>query len=73
MLQVPTFVQSSAQSSNKYFSFLPKGGCSGVNEILGLEESCSPAYRQTDSHSESTVLESSGLPVGVKTGLGEGI
>lgn len=63
-----TFVQSSVQSSDKYFSFLPKGGCSGVNQIFGLEESCSPARTQTDPESMG-----SDLPVSVKTGLGEAI
>lgn len=34
------FVQSSAQSSDKYFSFFARGGCYGSKQILGLEESC---------------------------------
>lgn len=73
MIQIVTFVHVTALSSDKYFSFFPKWRCSGVNQIFALEKSCSPACRQTDNHSESTGLESSGLPVGIKTGLGEGI
>lgn len=34
------FVQSSAQSSDKYFSFFARGGCYWSKQILGLEESC---------------------------------